>query len=489
MIETEGRLFEGVDFTIASAHERKYFVENIDRILELAQHGDLGATTLFVEQYGNAIRYVRQAKCFYVRDHGRWIPDQGDRVLSYAQGVSKKLYGLAAAPNIDSRHSEALARFGLKFESRRLLETAVTLAKGMPTIAVDANAFDVDPFVLNTADGVLDTRTGELRTAKNDELFTKLTGTTYDPAAQCPRWTQFLDEIFVLDAGLIDFVHRLVGMSITGSQTEQVLPICYGDGSNGKSTFLDVIGFVLGDYALRTGSDTFMRDRKSATNDLARLAGARFVSAVEIEEGKAVSQALVKAVTGGEPIVARFLFREFFEFVPQFTAWLAVNHRPVVRGCDNGIWRRLRLIPFKASFEGEARDNDLGRRLRDEASGILAWAVRGALAWQRDGLRTPDAVHVATQTYRRDMDVLRPFLDDCCKEDPQYAIASGDLYCAYQAWAETNGERCASAQAFGRRLADRGFQRERNTRTRSWVGLTLRSMAPGASTPPETETT
>ncbi len=444
-----------------------------ERIVELAQHGDLGATKLFVEINGPKLRHVRQSRAFYVPSGRRWAPDAGDRILAYAQDVSKKLYGLANIEASKERREE-LAKFGLRFESRKLLENVIALAKGLPGIAVDASDFDADPFVLNTVDGVLDLRTGELRDARDGELFTKLAGTHYEPDAKCQRWLQFLEEIFCGDAALIDFVCRLVGMTLTGSQTEQVLPICYGTGANGKSTFLDVMRHVLGDYALATSSDTFLRrENKSATNDLARLAGARFVASIETEDGKTLSEGLVKSVTGGDPITARFLFREFFEFVPQFTLWLATNHRPIVRGTDHAIWRRLRLIPFEACFKGNAVDKNLAQRLQNEAPGILAWAVRGCLTWQANGLQTPDAVTVATETYRSDMDSLRPFFDDRCLIGPNESVASSELYFAYRTWAESNGERPATSTTFGRRLNDRGFRSERTKKARVWRGLTL----------------
>jgi putative DNA primase/helicase len=467
----EQRIFEG----LPNLEYSTIVDSDVDRILEFARHGDLGATGLFIEMHGSALRYVRQAKQFYVSDRTRFIPDGGDRVLAFAQDVSRRLYGLANLEQSKERREE-LAKFGLRFESRKLLESVVALAKGFPAVAFDARAFDADPFLLNTDEGVVDLRTGKLRDARDGEFFTKLAGTHYDPDAKCPRWLQFLDEVFC--DGIQTFVQRLVGMSITGSQAEQVLPICYGTGANGKSTFLDVIRYVMGDYALACGSDTFLRrENKSATNDLARLAGARFVTSIETEDGRTLSEGLVKSVTGGDPITARFLFREFFEFVPQFTLWLATNHRPIVRGTDFAIWRRLVLIPFQNSFQGAARENNLAQRLRDEAPGILAWAVRGCLAWQIDGLRTPEAVRIATETYRSDMDVLRPFFDDRCVIGADESVAAADLYTTYRAWAEKNGERIATSQAFGRRLNDRGFRSERTTRARMWRGISLAPLA------------
>jgi len=447
---------------------------DVDRIVEFAQHGDLGATELFVERHGHRLKYVRQARAFYVPSGRRWVADGGDRVLHFASQVSKMLYGLANSER-DQERRETLAKFGLRFESRKLLENVIALAKGLPGIAVDASDFDADPFVLNTVDGVLDLRTGELRNARDDEFFAKLTGARYDPDAKCPRWLQFLDEIFCGNAELVDFVHRLAGLSICGSQAEQIVPVCYGLGANGKSVFLGALSHALGDYAIATNADTFMRDRKTATNDLARLSGARFVTAVEVEDGKTFSEALIKSISGDDRITARFLFKEFFEFVPQFKVWFAVNHRPVVRGNDHGIWRRLRLIPFEARFDGRTRDNNLAQRLREEAPGILAWAVRGCLAWQADGLPTPDAVRIATETYRSDMDSLRPFLDDCCDVATDESVTSADLYRTYKSWAESNGERPATSQALGRRLTDRGFRNERTKRARLWRGLKLKA--------------
>lgn len=229
------------------------------------------------------------------------------------------------------------------------------------------------------------------------------------------------------------------------------------------------------DYSAITDFNTFMkRDSEGARNDLARLVGTRLVSAVEAEAGKPLAEALVKQLTGGDTITARFLFKEYFDFKPQFKIWLAANHKPNVRGSDHGIWRRIRLVPFTVTIPERERDPRLGKKLAEEIPGILAWAVRGCLDWREHGLGMPAEVLAATASYRDEMDRFGGFFDEACVLVEDATVTAKDLYEAYQKWCEANGERAKSKKALAMVLRERGYDAFRTKRARCWRGLRLR---------------
>ena len=272
-------------------------------------------------------------------------------------------------------------------------------------------------------------------------------------------------------------MRRLAGYSLTGLSTEQILAILYGTGANGKTTLLEAVRYIAGDYGAQTATDTLM-DRQQGTipNDLARLRGARFVSAVETDEGRRLAEGTVKRITGGDAIAARFLNREWFEYRPAFTVWLAANHKPTVRGTDEAIWRRIHLVPFTTTIPEAERDHDLPDPLPAEARGILARAVAGAVEWYRDGLNPPAAVRQATNSYRGEMDTLGDFLAECTTEGEAEHVTKGALFAAYQKWCEDSGERPLSQRQLARRLTERGlddFQEPTGNRDRCWLGIRL----------------
>jgi putative DNA primase/helicase len=277
-------------------------------------------------------------------------------------------------------------------------------------------------------------------------------------------------------AALITFLQRAVGYALTGDTSEHVLFLLHGTGRNGKSTFLETLHALLGDYAKQADFATFLaRKHDTVRNDLAELQGARFVAAVEVEEGRRLAENLVKQLTGGDRIKARFLYQEYFEYVPQFKVFLACNHKPVIRGTDLAIWERIRLIPFTVTIPKAERDTHLLTKLLQELPGILAWAVQGCLAWQQHGLGEPQAVVQATGAYRAEMDLLGSFLEDTVVLGTHHQVTSKDLYTAYCTWCETNGETPMSKKALGSRLLERGCAPVRlgPKQARGWQGLGL----------------
>jgi putative DNA primase/helicase len=327
---------------------------------------------------------------------------------------------------------------------------------------------------LNCSNGTLDLRSGKFCDHRREDLCTKIVRVDYDSTAACPLFDGFLNRIMSNNVELVSFVRRAIGYSLTGSIKEQCFFIAYGSGQNGKTTFFEPVRKLLGDYAKTADSSLLLiKNGNSIRNDVARLAGARFVSTSETEAGRILAEALVKQLTGGDTITSRFLYREFFEFTSQFKVFLVTNHRPQVRGVDNAIWRRIRLIPFDVTIPDEELDKDLGEKLLGELPGILAWAVRGCLEWQEKGLGMPPEVSAATEAYRQESDLLGAFIEDCCVQKPDNKIPVATLYYAYQQWCKHNAEELLEKNEFGLQLSERGFGAARDGRKRYRRGISL----------------
>jgi P4 family phage/plasmid primase-like protien len=288
---------------------------------------------------------------------------------------------------------------------------------------------------------------------------------------------QFLEQIFDNDRALIDWLQRFCGYLLTGSTQEQMFLFCYGLGANGKSVFIKVLEHILGDYSRAIASETLSESKRQAggaTPDLAALIGARLVLCSETEDNTALAESLVKSLVSGDSMAVRQLYAAPVQFTPNFKLVMAGNHKPIVRGNDYGLWRRVRLVPFNRTFSPEERDPHLLAKLKAEIPHILAWMVAGCIAWQRQGLTdTPAAIRQATDAYQVDQDLTGRWLDECTVSLPHGETASGDLYANYKAWSLDNGLRPASAVALGRRLSERGYIVRQSHGKRLWCGLTL----------------
>jgi putative DNA primase/helicase len=384
--------------------------------------------------YGNRLRFDhRRGRWLVWADHW-WRDDDTRQVRRLAKQAARERYGQATSIS-DLRERADEARFAIGSENRARLDAMLLAAQSEPPIADAGDHWDADPWLLGVANGVVDLRAGTLRAGFPDDRVTLHTEIAFEPGARCPRWERFLDEVFAGDEDLIGYIARAMGYSLTGDTTEQCLFTCYGTGANGKSVFLTIARAVAGLYAANTPFSTFeLRTHNSIPNDLAALAGRRIVTASETAEGTRLNESRLKALTGGDPITARFLQREFFTFRPVAKFWLAVNHKPRVNDDSYGYWRRVRLIPFTRVFAADA-DQALVDRLRGELPGILAWAVRGALAWHDRGLQPPDAVSAATEAYRTESDPLGEFVDAKCVVGDGLIVGATAAYRAYRAWA------------------------------------------------------
>jgi putative DNA primase/helicase len=351
------------------------------------------------------------------------------------------------------------------------------LAKSEPGVSISPNQLDANPWLLGCANGVIELNTGIFREGRRDDYITKQLGIPYRSGATCPNWLAFLDTVTEGGTELQAYIQRAFGYTLTASVREEVMFILYGGGSNGKTTFREVLRLIMGDYALTASSDLLMeRKQGAATNDLARLKGARLVSVNESQENDQLNEAIVKAITSNEPITARFLYAEWFDFYPTHKLWMATNHKPVVKGTDDGIWRRLHFIPFIVQIPPDKKEADFRqRRLEPELSGILNWALEGVRAYLAEGLNPPDVVRAATSDYRREMDVVGDWLQERTLRTPEAQVPAADLFADYEAWAEQNCGWTYSSQRLGRQLRERGFVPAKDRGIRVWRGLYLKS--------------
>lgn len=441
---------------------------------------DSGNAEFFAKLYGADVRYDHRRSRWLRWCRHRWQADVDAEIRRLGKAaVRERFIDAGALEDLEDR--ARAAKWAIASEARPRLDALLYLAQAERPIADAGDRWDPDPLQLGALNGVIDLRTGELRGGRREDRVTRSVAVEFDASAVCPRWEQFLSEIFAGDADLIDFIWRAVGYSLTAITSEQCLFLLYGTGANGKGVFSRALMNLLGDYADNMPFSTIeMHQRSAIPNDLAALDGKRFVVAAETNDGTRLNEARVKALTGCDPITARFLHAEFFTFEPVAKFWLSVNHRPIVRDDSHGFWRRIRLVPFTQTFPLNAA---LSEELAAERAGILAWAVRGCLAWQRDGLNAPPVVVQATHDYERESDPLAEFLDEACDPDPDALVGASELYRIYGEWAARHGlserERLR-ATGFGRKMAER----LRRSKTRSgWVyhGITRRDCVTGCT--------
>jgi len=468
--------------------------EELHRLVEAARDGepvptDEPATTMMPSEYrptdaGNARRFAdanrhRARHCakhgrWYAWDGRRWTPDADALVMTWAkETVSGMIHDAADITDLDRRRE--LLRWAMQCESRFRLDAMLYLARSEPGIPTEPDVFDRDPMSLNVANGILDLRTGELRPHDPAALLTKLAPVTFDPAATCPGFVRFLERIMP-DADCRAYLQRAAGYMATGRTGERAWWILWGPGANGKSCLLDILARILGDYARRVPVELILlRHGDGIPNDLAMLAGVRFGFTSESAENRRLNEARIKDLTSGaEPMTARFLHQEYFQFRPVCKLLLSTNNKPVIRETSEALWDRVHLIPFTTIIPKPERIPGLSETLAEtEAAGILNWIVAGCLEWQRDGLRPPDAVLAATNEYRQEQDVMALFLAECTVTDPSVRDTARNLYAAFEAWSKTAGEQPMSARAFGMRLKEKGFTKEKTRADVVWTGLQL----------------
>jgi putative DNA primase/helicase len=313
---------------------------------------------------------------------------------------------------------------------------------------------------LNCANGTLDLKTGELRRHDRADHISKVIPVEYDSGANCPLWVKFLTRVTGGDSGLVYFLRRVLGYTLTGKTGEKALFFIFGPTDSGKTTFLETIRSLLGDYARATDFNTFLYKKYGGAairNDIARLQGARFVSASEAAGGQKFDEPVVKQLTGRDTVVARFLYKEFQEFVPEFKVFLGANHKPQMTEIDDAIWNRIVVIPFNTSIPKSEQDKGLRDRLKNELPGILAWAVTGCIEWQEEGLQTPHDVLNALKAYRHEADVVEHFISDKCRRWRAAYSTFGELYDAWDSWRTGKRYQSLTEKGFAQALDIKGF--------------------------------
>jgi P4 family phage/plasmid primase-like protien len=446
--------------------------ESVITALQQSRLSDAGNAECMVALYGDVIRYDHTREKWLVWDGVRWsIDDEG--IAQRAAVAMTRLRQRVATELEDLETRRRLTLWGLSSENIQRVNAAIKMAQFYEPFSTTINRYDNDPLLATTMNGTLDLRGGSFRKSHPYDYLTMQLGCEFSPEAKAPRWEKFLREVFGGDEQLIEYIQRAVGYSLTGDTSEQVLFLCYGSGANGKSVFLEVVRQLLGDYAGAASFDTFdAGNRNSASNDLAALKGKRLVTVIETEEDRRLAEAKVKMVTGQDEITCRFLFKEFFTYRPQFKLWMAMNHKPVIRGTDRGIWRRIRLIPFTQSFEGR-EDRGLIGKLTNELPGILNWALEGLRKWQESGLSVPKAVKEATEEYRRESDSIGQWLDERTARNIVSKLRASEAYRNYYEWALERGERPFNQKNWGQTLIEKGHNRDRDREGMFYMGLAL----------------
>jgi putative DNA primase/helicase len=434
------------------------------------EQSDLGNARRLVAANGDDLRYVPEWHGWLAWDGRRWKPDLTGEVDRMAKRVTDTMRDEAHAAGDDKRYS-----FAVKSQGITRLRAAVDLAATEPGIPVLVDQLDADPWRLSVANGTLDLRTGQLLPHRREDLITKVTDVAWDPEATCPAFNRFMERILP-DDEVRDFVQRATGYSLTGDVSEQVIFIEHGTGSNGKSTFKELQLRILGEHAKPAAPKLLLaKSHDEHPTAIADLQGRRLVVAHEVEDGMRLDEALVKELTGGDRLKARFMRQDYFDFTPTHKLWLACNHKPAIKGTDHGIWRRIRLIPFDVTIGDDEKDPHLLDTLCEELPGILAWAVAGCTAWQRDGLEPPQAVIDATDRYRVDSDLLSQFIEERCVTGPHAQAAGSALYATYRAWCGDNGLTYPLSQkALSKQLSEKGLERTENRQhQRIWTGIGL----------------
>lgn len=405
---------------------------------------DLGNAERLVDRHGRTIRYCSQQRSWYVWDARRWRHDVTQEVARLAIETVRSIYEEAAGET-DSEQRKAISDHARASESSASVANMQRLAQPREQIAIRADVLDTDPWLLTVLNGTIDLRTGELQPHDPKNLITKLAPVAYEPHATSELWDNFLRDVTGGDKELWLYLQTAVGYSLTGRTTEHAVFFIYGPPATGKSRFTSAIKDMLGDYAIQTAFETFLSKRYGGggSNDIADLAGARLVLATEADRGRKFAEATLKQLTGGDTVRARQLYEKNFEFRPQFKLWLAANDAPRVNNDDDAIFRRMNVVPFTHVIPLENRDKNLGDKLAtpEARSAILAWAMKGCLAWQRSGLQAPKLVSEATSQYREEQDPLQFFLDEWCIFSTDRVVAKAKLWQAYLQWAKTDSLR------------------------------------------------
>lgn len=440
---------------------------------------ELGYAHRLLHVYGDHIRYVAAWRSWLVWDGSRWISDVTGQVQRWAKVIARNITtGAIAASQGDAKARAEAERQARRAESASSIKGVLTLASTDELVAVTPDHLDADPFLLNCPNGVLDLRTGQLGQHHPALLLTKMTGAAFDPAADGPQFRKFIERVQP-DPQMRDYIGRILGHALEGRVTVHVLPIFYGAGANGKGTLIAAVLAALGDYADAADPQLLTaRTFDAHPTSVADLHGTRLAVLHEGDAGRYLAEGTVKRLTGGDRIKARRMREDFWHFDPSHTFVMLTNHKPLVSGTDEGIWRRVRLVPWDVVIPAAERDEALGDQIAAELSAVLAWLVTGYQAWRKlGGLADPQAVTEATLAYRAESDALGRFIDDrCLTSGPSMRVTSSELFAAWSGWCKAEGAEPGTQTMFSTNLQNRGYDKIKDGHGRmAWKGLGLQA--------------
>jgi putative DNA primase/helicase len=412
---------------------------------------EVGNSERFVDTYAEEIKYEHRSNEWYIYNGKKFEKDERGKIFKLALRVLRELKKIG---------TEEERKYAFGCEKKDKLSSMLYLAARGTSISATFDEFDSNPWHLNLSNGIFNLRDWNLAEHTHEVILTRYIDIPYDDNAECPKWMEFLYTIMDGNSAMIDFLQRAVGYSIAGDTSEQCLFFAYGTGKNGKSVFFDTMKMILGDYFQKAPTDMLMMKRDGAIpNDIARLRGARFVVAAELPENKRFDESRIKDLTGGDRIVARYLHGEFFEFNPTHTLWVYGNHKPTITGTDDGIWRRIHMIPFAVKIDKDKQRpmTELMQEFYDERAGILRWMLEGCYLWQTSGLRLPAVVESSTEAYRSEMDALAVFCDEHLERVEGKSVTAKQVYERYVKWSQETNEYTMKSRALYRKLRERGY--------------------------------
>jgi len=450
---------EAAAATAAATNNKAHQFAVVDAIP--AEFSDEAIALKFTETHSDKLRYVAAWGKWLLWNGTRWGFDETMRAFDFSRAICRVVS--ASAPD----------KLATGIASAKTVAAVVSLSRADRRHAATVEQWDSQPWLLNTPDGIVDLQTGRMAAHDRYLYLTKMAAVA--PGGNCPLWLNVLADLTNKNVELQSFLQRVAGYSLTGNTREHALFFCYGTGGNGKGVFLNTLTAIMGDYAAIAPMETFVATQNDRhPTDLAGLRGARLVTSQETEQGRRWAESKIKALTGGDPITARFMRQDFFTYIPQFKLVIAGNHKPGLRGVDEAIRRRFNLLPFVAKFTKP--DKELPAKLRAEWPGILQWAIDGCLEWQRIGLKPPEIVQEATAFYFAQEDLIEQWLEERCGRDPMYKERSIALFADWKAWAEAASEYVGSQKRFTQALEDRGFIRDHNSENQAiFHGVALKS--------------
>lgn len=425
---------------------------------------DMGNSDRLVLSYSEDLCYIPEYKTFYFWNEAVWEPDFDGHTMRLAKQVAKDIAHEADELSFsrDEEKIKAIQKHGKSSQSQRRLNAMVDLVK--VEIPLSQSELDNNDYLLGVKNGVIDLKKGQLNSPKREDYISKQANVEYDEDATCPLWEQFILDIMCQNEEMTTYLQCLAGYILSGDCSEQGYYFLYGYGANGKTTFLNVLSKILGDYSAQINSENLMmkkHDNGGPNPEIAKLVGKRLVISSEIGEGSRLNESLIKGITGQDTISCRNLYQSPFEYTPKFKLLFAGNHKPHINGTDDGVWRRTNIIKFEASFPKEKQDPRLEVKLLKESSGILNWMISGYLMWQEGGLKTPASIQKENDEYRYEQDIINLWIEECCILEGDSFMTYKKAFESYSIWAEEAKDWNMSKRSFTNKILEKGFSKIR----------------------------